>query len=117
MEKHHTEIIQITLNKLLNKNSFFSICDVDRLSDVLGTNCQAHPDYKYLHSLHCCSYSDMSRDLKEKLPEMIMNVLTSRFDTGLMAKALAAVANGEIKDLPYIEDSEPPKGRLVRLFN
>ncbi|VUD48603.1 hypothetical protein TDB9533_01266 [Thalassocella blandensis] len=116
MDKHQIEIIEIALNKLLNKQGFFSICEVDRLAKTLGTNCEAHPDYKFLSALHCTSYADMSNDLKTKLPKMIMNVLSSRFDTSLIAKALAAVASGEVKDLPIIEDTAPPANRIVKLF-
>jgi len=115
MEAYHTEIIGLALDKMLNQESHFSICTVDKLAKIIGSNCSSHPEYKFLNSLHCVHYSEMSADLKAKLPEMIMNVLSSRFETGVMVKALAAVANGEIKDLPYIEDNAPPPSRL-RLF-
>lgn len=116
MEKHQTEIISLALDKLFNRKGHFDICTVDKLAKTLGTNCDSHPDYKFLSALHCVSYGEMSADLKAKLPEMVMSVLSSRFETGLMAKALAAVHNGEIKDLPPIEDSEPGQSKLLRLF-
>ena len=114
MENHHIEIINLALDKMLNRGSHFSICTIDKLAKAIGTNCALHPDYRYLSNLHCVNYSEMSPDLIDRLPGMIMSVLSARFDTSVMAKALAAVHNGEIKDLPNIEDDCPT--RVVRLF-
>ena len=113
MQAHHIEIVNLALDKMLNRESHFSICTVDKLAKTLGVNCEMHPDYKYLNTLHCVHYSEMSTDLRSRLPEMIMAVLSGRFDTGVMAKALAAVNAGEIKDLPDIEDEQPT--RCLRL--
>ena len=107
--KKKQEIITLALDKLLNKSKHFSICDVDKLSETLGTNSSSHPDYKFLNALHCVDYSEMSAELKSELPEMIMRVLTARFETGLMVKALLAVSSGEIKDLPNTEDDMPTR--------
>ncbi len=109
MKEYQIEIVNLALDKLLNRESHFSICAVDSLAKTLGVNCKLHPDYKFLNALHCVHYSEMSSDLKGKLPEMIMSVLSGRFDTGVMAKALAAVAAGEIKDLPETEDDKPTR--------
>lgn len=113
MQSHHIEIINLALDKMLNRESHFSICTVDKLAKTLGTNCELHPEYKFLNTLHCVHYSEMSADLKGRLPEMIMAVLSGRYDTGVMAKALAAVSAGEIKDLPNTEDDKPT--RIFRL--
>lgn len=112
MDSCQQEIVSLALDKMLNRSAHFSICDVDRLAKTLGANCDAHPDYRYLSALHCVRYSDMSNELKDKLPLLIMSVLSSRFDTHLMARALAAVQSGEIKDLPCTEDDRPTR-RLV----
>lgn len=97
MNQHQIEIINLALDKLLNKSGHFSICSVDKIAETLGVNCGLHPDYKYLSTLHCVDYSEMSAGLKAKLPEMIMAVLSGKFDTSAMAKALAAVSGGKIK--------------------
>jgi len=109
MESHQIEIINLALDKMLNRESHFSICTVDKLAKTLGVNCEMHPDYTFLNALHCVHYSEMSGDLKSRLPNMIMAVLSGRFDTGAMAKALAAVSTGEIKDLPNTEDDQPTR--------
>jgi len=113
MQNHHIEIINLALDKMLNRDSYFCICTVDKLAETLGTNCKMHPDYKYLSTLHCVHYSEMSAGLKARLPEMIMAVLSGRYDTNVMAKALAAVASSEIKDLPETEDDQPT--RILKL--
>ena len=113
MQAHHIEIINLALDKMLNRDSHFSICTVNKLAKTLGTNCELHPEYRFLNTLHCVHYSEMSADLKERLPGMILAVLSGRYDTGVMAKALAAVASGEIKDLPETEDDQP--ARILRL--
>lgn len=115
MQSHHIEIINLALDKMLNREMHFSICAVDKLAKTLGVNPNMNPEYKYLNNLHCVNYSEMSGDLKARLPGMIMAVLSGRFDTGVMAKALAAVKAGEIKDLPNTEDDEPTRSlRLAK---
>jgi len=115
MKGHELEIINLALDKMLNRESHFNICAVDKLAKTLGVNCSAHPDYKYLNTLDCVGYAEMSLDLKAKLPEIIMAVLSGHFDTDLMVKALTAVRNGEVKDLPCIEDVGPTT-KVVKLF-
>jgi len=109
MEEHEKEIINLALDKLLNKKSYFDICIVDKVAETLNVNPGINPDYRFLSTLHCINYSDMSNDLKEKLPAMIMAVLSGRFDISLMTKALVAVQTGEIKDLPNTEDDYPTR--------
>lgn len=111
-----TETIKLALDKMLNQSNHFSICDVDKLGKTLGVNPGSHPDYKLLNALHCVHFSEMSPQMKAELPERIMNCLSARFETGLMAKALEAVAAGEIKDLPPIEDAPPSNKPKLRLF-
>lgn len=116
MDNFQSETIKLALDKMLNQSSHFSICDVDKLAKLLGVNCDSHPDYTTLSALHCVHYSEMSASMKAELPNKIMRVLSAKFETGLMSKALAAIANGEIKDLPNIEDVEPKNQPRLRLF-
>jgi len=109
MQDYQKEIIATALDKMLNRQNHFSICTVDKISEAIGSNCSSHPDYKFLNALHCVNYSEMSEELKSKLPELIMSVLTARFDTGLMVKAMDAVLSGEVKDLPNTEDDLPTR--------
>lgn len=112
-EKLRTEALGLALDKLLNRSASFSICSIDALGKSLGTNPDLHPDYKFLRTLHCVDYSSMSSELRAQLPKTIMAVLSQRYDTDLMAKALSAVMGGEIKSLPPTEDDNPT--RTIRL--
>ena len=109
MNEHHNEIVELALDKLFNEKGYFSICTVDTLAKTLGVNCASHREYKYLSTLHCVDYADMSDELKAKLPAMVMAVLSGRFDTGLMALTMAALATGEVKGLPNTEDDCPTR--------
>lgn len=103
------EAVALALDKMLNKQSYFDICTIDKLGDHLGVNPKSHPTYSLLNTLHCVEYVDMSAELKGKLPELITSVLTAKFDTSVMSKALFAVRTGEIKDLPNTEDDLPTR--------
>lgn len=116
MQPHQIEIVNLALDKLLNRQGHFSICTVDKLAETLGANCSMHPEYKFLNTLHCVDYSEMSADLKQRLPGMIMAVLSGKFDTQVMAKALAAVKAGEIKDLPNTEDDKPTRNLRLAMI-
>lgn len=116
MDKFQQEAVSLALDKMFNQSSHFSICVIDKLAKNLGVNCESHPDYKVLNTLHCVHYTEMSAEMKAELPNKVMNVLSAKFEVGLMAKALAAVANGEIKDLPPIEDAEVGRSGVLRLL-
>ena len=117
MDKFKEEVIRIALDDLFNDHGSFYITTINDLGDTLGVNVRSHPDYNILRSLHCVSYSKMSPEMKAELPSRVMSVLSSKFNTDLMAKALIAVSTGEVKDLPCIEDVEvtsQPKLSLYR---
>ena len=116
MSQFKAETIRIALDKMLNGSGHFSICDLDKLGSLLGTNPKTHPDYRILNALHCVNYTEMSAEMKAELPGKIMGVLSASFDTDLMAKALIAVSSGEVKNLPPIEDVEVSKTKLIKLF-
>ena len=100
-----SEVVRLKLDKLFNGGSSFYITDVDAIGKMIGTNPQSHKDYRFLSGLHCVSYSDMSEELLSELKGRCMAVISARFDTDLMSKALMAVMNGEVKDQPQIEDT------------
>lgn len=111
-----SEVVKTTLDNLFNNKGHFDICTVDKLGRILNVNPQTHPDYDLLSALHCVNYSKMSAQMKSELPDRVMTVLTAKFETGLMAKALLAVSTGEINDLPPIEDVEIRKSPRLSLF-
>ena len=116
MDSFQQETIRLKLDEMFNDVGHFSICDVDKIGKLVGVNVKSHPDYKYLSALHCMDYSKMSAEMKAELPNRVMNVLSAKFDTDLMAKALIAVVNSEIKDQPCIEDREVKENKLISLF-
>ncbi|QEG09158.1 hypothetical protein CPT_Phriendly_006 [Vibrio phage Phriendly] len=64
------------INKMLNKQSFFSICAISETLDVMGMRAQCGESYKALKALHCIEYDDMPRELVKALPELISNVFS-----------------------------------------
>ena len=100
------EAVQLKLDKLFNQQHYFSICDVREIAKLIGANPELHPDYPVLQTLHCVDYASMSAQMRAELPSRVMGVLACKVDTGLMTKALLAVANNEVNDLPPIEDVE-----------
>lgn len=117
MDEFKKEALRLRLDKLLNQDSFFTVCAVDSLAKMIGVNAKAHPDYQQLRALHCVDYSEMSDAMKAELPAKIMKCLTTSFDTSIMSKAIAAVAAGEIKSQPQIEDVEISHNQPLRLYN
>jgi len=100
-----SDIVKLKMDEMFNGRGHFSICDIDDIGKIIGANPQSHKDYKLLKALHCVHYSDMSNDILAELKERCMAVMSAKFDTGLMSKALIAVMNGEVKDQPQIEDT------------
>ncbi len=111
-----TEIVKIKLDALLNKRGSFCICDLRDIGDLIGTNVRMRPQYKRLQALHCVDYADMSKDLLDELPSMVMACLTARYNTDLMAKALMAVHTNEINSSTEVEDRELVAGKVVKLL-
>ncbi len=111
-----SEIVKIKLDKVLNKQGYFSICDIKKIGELLGTNVQARPHYKRLNALHCVNYADMSDELREELPSLIMSCLTARYDVDVMSKALLAVHTNEINSSTQIEDSEVKSKKILRFL-
>lgn len=64
------------INKMLNKQDYFSICAVRETLDVMGMRPQCGESYKALQALHCIDYTDMPRELVKALPELISNVFS-----------------------------------------
>lgn len=65
----------VALVKML-KGKHFSICDLDKLADLLGRKgaCTG-PDYKALSNLHCVDYGDMGSDLTLQVRQKCVEIL------------------------------------------
>lgn len=117
MDAFTKETVKLKLDDIFNNSRYFSIHEINELASMLGVNIHSHPDYKVLRALSLVEYSSMSPSMKEELPNKVMSVLSSSFDTELMSKALIAVANGEIKELPPIEDVPVSESVRPRLYS
>ena len=105
------DIVETKLKKLLGGRSF-SICDLDEIGKLIGSHPRQHENYKYLHALHCVSYSDMSPTVREQLPSKVMECLRpGSLDFGLMATALMR----EGSQATSIEDRYIEQSNIARL--
>lgn len=66
-------VLRAATRKLFD-NSFFSICTVDKLMKLVGTNART-PAYTQLSALHCVNYADMPKDLRERIPHLVRECL------------------------------------------
>jgi hypothetical protein len=69
-------ICKVKLNKMFN-SSFFSICEVRECIELLRLS-MTNTDHTVnrLRALHCISWGDMPKELRECLPEMLSDVFT-----------------------------------------
>ena len=65
----------VALVKMLS-GKHFSICDLDKLADLLGrrSSCGG-PDYKALQNLHCVDFSDMGPELTHQVRKKCIEIL------------------------------------------
>lgn len=90
----HTAVVEQALRTLFEAKHF-SICSVDNLAALLGSNAQQHPDYKALRCLHCVNYADMKPEILAELPGRVARVLRPGFDVDAAALAFALTAEGQ----------------------
>lgn len=65
----------LALVKML-RGKHFSICDLDKLADLLGRKADCTgPDYKALYNLHCVDYGDMGPEMAEQVREKCIEIL------------------------------------------
>lgn len=74
--------------------SYFDICTVDQCLKLAGVIAPRKP-YQILHTLHCVHYSDMPRELAEKIPELLRQCFDGLSIEALMEAATPAqLSNG-----------------------
>lgn len=81
------EVTQIKIKEMLG-GSFFSICDVDEIGDMIGVNPRQHPNYIFLKALHCVHFNKMSAAVRQELPHKIIECLRPEMSAELVARAL-----------------------------
>lgn len=103
------DVVQIALKKLFGEKHF-SICGLDQIGKMIGSNPERHPNYKFLNALHCVHYADMTPQVRDELPRRVMECL--RPDS-LNFEAMALALTREGRDFPPIEDA--PISNVSRL--
>lgn len=95
-------VITQAIDKLFNGTKHFDICQLDAIARLLGTNPDAHPQYKYLRALHCVNYGDMLPEVRDGLAMRVLDVL--RPGAGVNAASFAAALCAEGRDFAHTED-------------
>lgn len=70
-----TEALLLNLHRIFVKQSFFSICELDRVAHMLDVNIERHPSYRHLRAAHCLHYADMTPHFVFELKRMTVEVL------------------------------------------
>lgn len=68
------EIIALKL-KGMEKQGWFSICDFNEILEFLDICGNGHPAYQTLRMLHCVHFKKMSPELRDRIPDLIAEVL------------------------------------------
>lgn len=104
-------VVETALKELFN-GRHFSICDLEKIGRIVGSNPSRHPDYKYLHALHCVNYSDMPEEVRSEIP---MRVIRCLRPDALDIPGMAAALMAEGRNFTPIEDIAIPDNKLVRI--
>ena len=83
------DVLAKALDKLLN-GRHFCITDMRNIGDLINVNVYQHPNYKWLHALHCVDYSEMTQEVRDAIPHKVMECLDPkrRINPDVMARAL-----------------------------
>lgn len=104
------QITLASLNKMM-RSSFFSICEIDRLGEMLGVPVRSTQAYKLLYPLHCMHWDQMPNEVREAVPGLIKECLgtpVSQFNV-----------QTEVVDLAVLKIVDPPvpfRQRILRLI-
>jgi hypothetical protein len=65
--------IAVTAVTKMMKGSYFSVCTVDAVCNVIGA-ARSGPAYNMLHALHCVEFGDMPNEVRESIPALLREV-------------------------------------------
>lgn len=71
------QLVLRTATRQLFDSRYFSICTVDKLLKLVGTNART-PAYTQLSALHCVDYADMPKELRERIPYLVRECLAGQ---------------------------------------
>jgi hypothetical protein len=89
------------LIKKMFSGSHFSICDLDKLGDMLGVSVKAHKNYRFLSALHCVDFSDMDESITSQLESRVAECLVDR---KFNPATLGCLVTAEGGDFQFTED-------------
>ncbi len=106
-----TDVVKVALKELIN-NRMLSICSVDKIGKLIGSNPKKHPKYKFLSALHCVHYANMTQEVRDQIPQRVMECL--RPDS-MNFEAMAIALTREGKDITPTEDAHTDSPKVARL--
>ena len=80
-------VLEQAIKGLFN-DKHFSICALDDIGKIIGVNPALSPNYKYLRTLHCVNYSEMSPVILNELQVKVAECLKPLFNPSALTKAL-----------------------------
>ena len=95
MMNFEESVLKTALNKMFS-GKHFSICDLDRIGEILNVHPSQHPNYRFLSALHCVGFADMDKVILDQLQHKVAECLKPTFSPGAMAKALMMEGNDHI---------------------
>ena len=103
-------VISLKVSALFEANHF-CISDLQEIGEMLGINVRQHPNYKYLHALHCIDYSKMPPDIINELQHRVTECLSGRmFNPALVTSVITAEGN----DFEFTEDRYIASVKLIK---
>lgn len=86
-------VAKTAMAKLFTKGHF-DICIVRDVMEITSLGRQSHPNFKLLHALHCVSYNEMPPELRNKIPQMVNELLVGDFRNEAVEAALNGIGVG-----------------------
>ncbi|QDP52112.1 MAG: hypothetical protein Unbinned706contig1000_56 [Prokaryotic dsDNA virus sp.] len=89
------------LIKKMFSGDHFSICDLDKLGEMMGVSVKSHQNYKFLSALHCVDFCDMDSTITSQLEARVAECLTDR---KFNPATLSSLVTAEGRDFQFTED-------------
>ena len=70
------QLVLRTATRKLFDQRYFDICTVDSLMKLTGTT-ERGAAYTQLRAMHCVNYSDMPKELQDRIPHLVRECLTT----------------------------------------
>lgn len=87
-----TAVLEQALDKLFSSR-YFDITQLDKIGKLINVNPGQHPNYKYLHAMHCVDFAVMRPTILQELQQRVAECLRPQFQPAALAKALLMEGN------------------------